>query len=458
MPVTLTARRAKGARPIRFVARGRLGEMGLDAPALAWAKANSFVGEPGRVLLVPDAGGEISAALVGLPDRLEGLDPLFAGVLARTLPGGDWYFDPLPPRPALTTLGVLLGGYAFTRYGKKNGAEVRLAAPAGVKAATLESIADGVFLARDMVNTPTNDMGPDAIEKAVRQLGRRHKAQVSSIVGDALLAKNFPMIHAVGRASAVAPRLIDLRWGPKDAPKVTLVGKGVAFDTGGLDIKPSSSMLLMKKDMGGAANVLGLAHMIMAAGLKLRLRVLIPAVENSISADAFRPGDVLTSRKGTTVEIGNTDAEGRLILADALAYGDEEAPELMIDMATLTGAARVALGPELPPFFTDDEKLAAAVSAAAVSEADPVWRLPLWQGYDNRYSSKVADINNVNTDGYAGAIIAALFLRRFVTRARSWAHFDIFAWSPIDRPHCPTGGEAHAIRALNKVLTDRYSA
>jgi leucyl aminopeptidase len=458
MAVKLTARRARGARPIRLVARGRVAELGLDPQVLAWARANSFVGEPGRVLLVPDAAGEVSAALVGLPERSEGLDPLFAGVLARTLPAGDWYFDPAPPRPALTTLGMMLGGYTFSRYARRNGAEISLACPAGVKADALERTAEGVFLARDLVNTPANDMGPEAIEKAARQLARRHKAQVSVISGDALLEKNFPMIHAVGRAASEAPRLIDMRWGPKDAPKVTLVGKGVAFDTGGLDIKPSSSMLLMKKDMGGAANVLGLAHMLMAAGLKLRLRVLIPAVENAISASAFRPGDVLTSRKGTTVEIGNTDAEGRLILADALAFGDEEAPELMVDMATLTGAARVALGPELPPFFTDDDKLAAAISAAGASEADPVWRLPLWNGYDNRYASKVADINNVNTDGFGGAIIAALFLRRFVGRAKSWAHFDIFAWSPLDRPHCPTGGEAQAIRALAKVIGDRYPA
>jgi leucyl aminopeptidase len=313
-----------------------------------------------------------------------------------------------------------------------------------------------VFLTRDLINTPTNDMGPEAIEAAVRALAKRHKATVSVVKGDALLARNFPMIHAVGRASAEAPRLIDMRWGPKGAPKVTLVGKGVAFDTGGLDIKPASSMLLMKKDMGGAANVLGLAHMVMAAGLKVSLRVLVPAVENSISANAFRPGDVLTSRKGITVEIGNTDAEGRLILADALAYADEEAPDLVLDMATLTGAARVALGPELPPFFTDDEALAAELTAAAVSEADPLWRLPLWNGYDQKYASKIADINNVNTDGFAGAIVAALFLRRFVRKAKSWAHFDVFGWSPVDRPHCPTGGEAQAIRAIERVLRDRY--
>ena len=260
--------------------------------------------------------------------------------------------------------------------------------------------------------------------------------------------QNFPMIHAVGRASAEAPRLIDMVWGDKDAPKVTLVGKGVCFDTGGLDIKPSSSMLLMKKDMGGAANVLGLASMIMAARLKLRLRVLIPAVENAISANAFRPGDVLTSRKGITVEIGNTDAEGRLVLADALALADEEKPEILVDMATLTGAARVALGPDLPPFYTQDDRLAGELADAASAAADPLWRMPLWKPYDAKLSSKIADMNNVTTDGFAGSITAALFLQRFVEKAASWAHFDIFAWSPNDRPHCPVGGEAQGIRAL----------
>ena len=239
---------------------------------------------------------------------------------------------------------------------------------------------------------------------------------------------------------------------------MTLVGKGVCFDTGGLDIKPSSGMLLMKKDMGGAANVLGLASMIMAARLKLRLRVLIPAVENAISANAFRPGDVLTSRKGITVEIGNTDAEGRLVLADALALADEEKPEILVDMATLTGAARVALGPDLPPFYTQDDELAADLADAARAAADPLWRMPLWKPYDSKLSSKIADMNNVTTDGFAGSITAALFLQRFVEKAAAWAHFDIFAWSPSDRPHCPVGGEAQGIRALELLLSKRYAA
>jgi leucyl aminopeptidase len=313
-----------------------------------------------------------------------------------------------------------------------------------------------VFLARDLINTPANDMGPEALEKAARRLARAHKATVAVVKGEDLLKKNFPIIHAVGRASAEAPRLIDLTWGPKGAPKVTLVGKGVCFDTGGLDVKTASGMLLMKKDMGGAANVLGLASMIMEAGLKLRLRVLVPAVENSISAGSFRPGDVLTSRKGLTVEIGNTDAEGRLVLADALALADEEAPQLLVDMATLTGAARVALGPDLPPFYTDDEALAADIAAASAAEEDPLWRMPLWRPYAAKLASKIADTNNVTSDGFAGSVTAALFLQRFVGKAKSWAHFDIYGWNPADRPHGPIGGEAQGIRALEKVISQRF--
>ena len=350
----------------------------------------------------------------------------------------------------------MLGGYVFTRYGKKPGKDIRLAVPAGADVAYIRRAAEAVFLARDLVNTPTNDMGPDELEQAVRALASKHKAKVSVVKGDDLLAKNFPMIHAVGRASDKAPRLVDMIWGDKNAPKVTLVGKGVCFDTGGLDIKPSSGMLLMKKDMGGAANVLGLASMIMSSRLKVRLRVLIPAVENAISGNAFRPGDILKSRKGLTVEIGNTDAEGRLILADALALADEEAPEILVDMATLTGAARVALGPDLPPFYTDDDGFASDVAVAAREQEDPLWRMPLWRPYDGKLSSKVADMNNVTTDGFAGSITAALFLRRFVEKAKSWAHFDIFAWNPSDRPHGPTGGEAQGIRALEKVISQRY--
>jgi len=457
MPVEFTAKPSRRSLPVHVLRKDGLAGAGLEAAAVAWAEANGFAGEAGRVLVLPGSGGKAAGALFGLGKDDDEFGALAFGALAKALPEGDWHFASKLVDPTLAAIGLRLGGYVFTRYGKKPGRNLSVTLPNGADAPRVARVCDGVFLTRDLVNTPTNDMGPDALERAIRALAGEHKAKVSAIKGDALLKANFPMIHAVGRASAEAPRLIDMVWGKKSAPKVTLVGKGVCFDTGGLDIKPSSSMLLMKKDMGGAANVLGLASMIMAARLKVRLRVLVPAVENAISSNAFRPGDVLTSRKGITVEIGNTDAEGRLILADALALADEEGPELLIDMATLTGAARVALGPDLPPFYTPDERLAAELSDAASAAADPLWRMPLWKPYDARLSSKVADVNNVTTDGFAGSITAALFLRRFVENAASWAHFDIFAWSPAERPHCPVGGEAQAIRALEALLVKRYS-
>ncbi|MDW6025992.1 M17 family metallopeptidase [Mesorhizobium sp. BAC0120] len=458
MPVEFTAKAARRSLPVHLVHKDGVAEAGLDAVALAWAKAHDFSGEAGRVLVLPGANGAPGGALFGLGKNDDGLAALAFGALAKSLPEGQWHFASAPADPTLAAIGLKLGSYVFTRYGKKPGRELTFALPKGVDAARAERVSQAVFLTRDLVNTPTNDMGPDMLEKAARDLAARHKARVSVTTGDALLKANFPMIHAVGRASTIAPRLIDMVWGDKNAPKVTLVGKGVCFDTGGLDIKPSSGMLLMKKDMGGAANVLGLASMVMSAGLRVRLRVLIPAVENAISGNAFRPGDILASRKGITVEIGNTDAEGRLILADALALADQEKPELLIDMATLTGAARVALGPDLPPFYTPDDSLAAGIAEAARTTADPLWRMPLWKPYDSKLSSKVADVNNVTTDGFAGSITAALFLQRFVENTRSWAHFDIFAWNPSERPHCPVGGEAQAIRALEELLLRRYPA
>ncbi|MBN9241347.1 MAG: leucyl aminopeptidase family protein [Mesorhizobium sp.] len=451
MSVEIVARKSKKSLPIHLVRPGGVEDAGLPPAALAWAKAAGFAGEAGRTLLLPDGNGALAGALFG-----QGEGALSLGALARGLPEGDWHFAARPAEPELAALALVLGGYVFTRYGKKPGRALRLALPEGADAARVERLAAGTVLARDLVNTPTSDMGPEALEKAVRGLARAHKATVSVVKGDDLLKKNFPMIHAVGRASAEAPRLIDLTWGPKGAPKVTLVGKGVCFDTGGLDIKPASGMLLMKKDMGGAANVLGLASTIMAAGLKVRLRVLVPAVENSISANAFRPGDVLTSRKGVTVEIGNTDAEGRLVLGDALALADEESPELLVDMATLTGAARVALGPDLVPFYTDDDGLAGDLATASLAVEDPLWRMPLWKPYEAKLASKVADMNNVTSDAFAGSVTAALFLKRFVGKAKSWAHFDIFAWNPADRPHGLAGGEAQAIRALERVISSRF--
>ncbi len=317
-------------------------------------------------------------------------------------------------------------------------------------------MADAATLARDLINTPANDMGPEELEQAARALAEKYGASFISIVGDELLAGNFPLIHAVGMASARTPRLIEFTWGDPKHPKVTLVGKGVCFDSGGLDLKPSSGMLIMKKDMGGAANVLALAQMIMDAKLKVRLRVLIPAVENSVAGNAFRPLDIFKSRKGVNVEIGNTDAEGRLVLADALALADEEKPDLLIDLGTLTGAARVALGPDLPPFYTDDEALAADVARHARTENDPLWRMPLWMPYDKWLDSKTADLNNAPGGAFAGSITCALFLKRFVEHAKSWLHVDIYGWTPTAKPARPEGGECQAARAIYKLLSERY--
>ncbi|WP_336742089.1 leucyl aminopeptidase family protein [Aureimonas altamirensis] len=431
---------------------------GLPEPARGWARATQFAAKPGEVLLVPGADGGLAAAVLGLGARKDASasTSLLTGALATALPAGRWRLD-CELDPDLAALGFRLGGYRFDRY-RRNGQ----AAADGPQLDVVGSggheirLYEGIALVRDLINTPANDMGPDAIERATRDLAAEFGAAVEVTTGDALLAANLPMIHAVGRASQRAPRLIDMRFGRHDAPRITLVGKGVAFDTGGLDIKPASGMLLMKKDMGGAANVLGLARMLMAGRADIALRVLIPAVENSISGDAFRPGDVLTSRKGRTVEIGNTDAEGRLVLADALTLADEEAPELLVDMATLTGAARVALGPDLPPFYTDDEELAAELARAAAVLADPMWRMPLWAPYAANLSSRVADINNVTSDGFAGSVTAALFLQGFVERARSWVHFDVFGWRPKAVAWGGVGGEAQCIRALSSIILDRY--
>lgn len=420
------------------------------ADARAWADANGFKAQPGRVLLIPGAKGEVREALAGV----DGSDPFALGKLCRSLPQGVYALGGAMGQPDLLALGWCLESYSFGRYGKSAQPVARLVCPKGVDREAVLRAARASYMVRDLVNTPASDMGPDELEQAARAVARAHKARLAVTSGKAL-EKNFPMIHAVGKASPRSPRLIDFSWGPARAPKVTLVGKGVCFDTGGLDIKPASGMALMKKDMGGAANVLGLAQMIMSAGLKVRLRVLIPAVENSISGNAFRPGDVLRSRKGISVEIGNTDAEGRLVLGDALALADEESPDLLIDMATLTGAARVALGPDLPPFYTDDEALADAIFKAGREVSDPVWRLPFWQPYNRLFESAVADMNNSGDSGFAGSITAALFLKRFVEKAKAYVHFDIFAWTPTPRPGRPKGGEAQAIRALFDVIRQR---
>jgi leucyl aminopeptidase len=450
----LSRTRATDARPVWLATSGTPLPDGVSESASNWAKANEFDGKPGSLLLLPGDAGGVSGAVFGCgSDSTD--ERLVFGKLAAGLPEGNWYFANAPKEPELAALGFLFGGYRFDRYKRATERKVTLACPEGVDADRVARFADAARLARDLINTPANDMGPDAIEAAARAIARTCKAKLKVIKG-AALEHGFPMIHAVGRAAGEQPRLIDFSWGSKSAPKITLVGKGVAFDTGGLDIKPSSSMLLMKKDMGGAANVLALAQLMMQSGLKVRLRVLIPAVENAISATAFRPGDILKSRSGITVEIGNTDAEGRLILADALTLAVDDDPDLLIDMATLTGAARVALGPDLPPFFTDDEDFAAEIAAGSMAVADPVWRLPLWAPYERKLASKVADTNNVTTDGFAGAVTAGLFLKKFAGRARSWAHFDVFGWNPVEKAHSPVGGEAQAIRAIFHVLEKRY--
>ena len=460
MPHPLLASANDASKPVWLVTEQTWPTMaeGLPQTAQGFAKAQGFQGKAGSHCLLPDADGNLMGVAFGLNGAdAKHTDPFLVGRLPTLLPEGVYRFETGAQNPTLATLAWLLGAYSFNRYRKRSEKSVRLVPPNGVDAEDVARIANAVMASRDLVNTPTSDLGPDGIEAAARQLAERHGASFNSIVGDDLLKQNFPMIHAVGRASITPPRLIDFTWGKADAPRITLVGKGVAFDTGGLDIKPSSSMLLMRKDMGGAAATLALADMIMGAKLPLRLRVLIPAVENAISSNAFRPGDILQSRKGITVEIGNTDAEGRLILADALALADEESPDLIVDFATLTGAARVALGPELPPFYTDDDALAADIARHGMAENDPVWRLPLWAPYQSQLDSKFADMNNTGGP-MAGSITAALFLRRFVQAAKAHVHFDIFAWNSSTKPARPEGGEVQAARLMYALLTERYGA
>jgi leucyl aminopeptidase len=441
---------------------GWVGEAALSDAQKAWVEAHGFKGAARKHLLLPSADGTLAGAVLGLGEDRAGTPPrdlmarpeLAIGALPSVLPPGLYRLASSVADPELAAIAWGLGAYRFRRYKSANGepAVAQLEVPHGADHARAHAIVDAVWLGRDLINTPASDLGPQEIEDAARDLAKRHGAEVSSIVGDDLLARNFPMIHAVGRASDRAPRLIDLTWGRADARRVTLVGKGISFDTGGLDIKPASAMLIMKKDMGGAASVLALTHMVMAAKLDVRLRVLIPAAENSIAGNAFRPGDVLASRAGKTVEIGNTDAEGRLVLADALALADEDAPDLIASFATLTGAARVALGPDLPPFYSDDEQLAADVLAAGNRVGDPVWRLPLWPGYEANLDSPIADMNNVSDGPFAGSVTAALFLRRFVKQARRYVHFDIYGWRPAPKPLGPKGGEPQAARAMFELL------
>lgn len=450
--------RAARSVPLQIVRSSDFSGWLDDAPATSqrWLKAIGFEPGAGRHALIPASNGDLSRVLAVVSNQPDLWD---YARLPRALPARSFRFEPdLAPEDAdQAALGWALGTYAFTRYKKSEQRCASLVWPAEADRAKVGRLAEGIALCRDLISTPASDMGPEELASAVKKLADDHGAKCSTIVGDQLLKRNYPMVHAVGRASTRAPRLVDLKWGNPRHPKLTLIGKGVCFDSGGLDLKPASNMLLMKKDMGGAATVLGLAHAVMSAKLPVRLRVLIPAVENSVSGDAFRPLDVLTSRKGLTVEVGNTDAEGRLVLADALAEADTEKPDLVIDIATLTGAARVALGTKLPALFCNSDDVATSVLAAGERVADPLWRLPLHQPYKKLLHSHVADLTNLPSGPYGGAITAALFLQHFVARKTRWIHIDTMAYNQHAAAGRPVGGEALGLRALFEALSARYA-
>ncbi|MGA2778513.1 MAG: leucyl aminopeptidase family protein [Steroidobacteraceae bacterium] len=429
-----------------------------------WIGEQAFKGERHRVVVLPDAHGGIEAALGGLGKRQGALSLWHAAGIAERLPARRYILRQSFSTDEATqiSLGFAYAAYRFERYKRlKPERCASLESPEGADRAYVEAAAESLAMARDWINTPAADFGPAELAAAAKALAQRHSASYAEWVGEDLLRGNFPAIHAVGRASAAAPRLVELRWPARtDAalPKLVLVGKGVCFDSGGLDLKTSSGMALMKKDMGGAAIVLGLANLLIAGRIRADLRVLIPAVENSIGGNAYRPGDVLATRKGLSVEVGNTDAEGRLVLCDALALADAERPDLIIDIATLTGAARVALGPELPALFGSDDQVVADLARAAAAEHDPLWPMPLWSPYDDELGSKIADLNNVSPSGLAGAIFGALFLRRFVTESARWVHLDVYAWNPKDRPGRSVGAEASGLRGVYRYLMARYGS
>ncbi|KGJ09429.1 leucyl aminopeptidase family protein [Paracoccus sphaerophysae] len=446
------------ARPLWLVPQGEDGPVWPEGVDSGFAAATGFAGRPGQLCLLPGEGG-VSWALFGVgrpatPADRPARERFALARAAEALPEGAWRIAGAPAGYDMAhgALGWLFAQYRFGRYKTAEPPRARLVCPEGVDRDAVLAMAAGEYLARDLINTPASDLGPAELEEAARDLAARHGASVDVITGDALV-EGFPMIAAVGRAagSGRAPRLIDLRF-PGEGPAVTLVGKGVCFDTGGLDIKPSASMLIMKKDMGGAANVLGLAETLARLGRAGGLRVLIPAVENAVGPDSFRPGDVLASRKGLSVEVNNTDAEGRLVLADALAYAAEAQPALLISMATLTGAARVALGPDLPPFFCDHDAAAEALFCAGRDHADPIWRMPFWEPYEAMIEPAIADLDNAPSGGFAGAITAALFLRRFTEGAGTYVHFDIYGWQPSAAPGRPKGGVGQGMRAILHAL------
>ncbi len=456
MPLTFS-KATNGSLPLYAIQAEQLDNWIKAQPkeVSAWLKANAFAANIGEVILVPNSKGMPQMAVVGLGTPATRSRGRFELAAARAkLPAQTFHLENAQDVDGLDVqlLGWLLAGYSFDRYRKPATPMADLICPETVDATRLETLAAGEKLTRDLINTPAADMGPDALEAATQSLAEMFGASIHVTKGDDLLIDNFPMIHAVGRAAEQTPRLLDMRWGDT-GPKLTLVGKGVCFDTGGLNLKPGGSMALMKKDMGGAATVLGLAQMVMSLKLPIQLRVLIPAVENAVSGNAFRPGDILTSRKGLTVEINNTDAEGRLVLADALALAEEDAPDQIISMATLTGAARVAVGPDLAPFYTNSDTLAAALTGAADRVADPVWRMPFWDPYEKMIEPGIADLDNAPAGGFAGSITAALFLRRFVDMD-AYTHFDIYGWNPTAAPARPKGAVGMGARALLEALPE----
>jgi leucyl aminopeptidase len=459
LPYNLVGRETAGAVPIVPLTAGGL-ESWLsraDAPAVAWVQATGFAAKAGETVLLPAATGGLAGVLLGVEDAARTGLWDYAG-LPGTLPVGRFAIDAELSSADATraALGWALATYRFDRYTKMDAPRAELVWPEGADQGHVARAAAGTALARDLINTPACDLGPTALATAAETLAASYGAEFSVLVGDRLLENNYPTIHAVGRGATDAPRLIDIRWGDPAHPKVTLVGKGVCFDTGGYDLKPSSGMLTMKKDMGGSAQALGLARMIMDSGLKVRLRVLVPAVKNMVSGDAFLPMDVIRTRKGTTVEIGNTDAEGRLVLCDALTEADSEKPELILDYATLTGAARVALGTDLPALFSNDDTVAGDWMRHGLEEEDPVWRLPLHAPYRALLKTKIADLSNTGSAPFAGAITAALFLEHFVSPTTRWAHIDLMAWNTKDRPGRPEGGEAMAIRGAYRMIEERF--
>ncbi len=430
----------------------------LDPIQSRWVVANDFKAVKGEILNLASADGKLAAVVIGLGDNddCHTKDIWYLAPLAKTLPGGIYRLTG-DHDPKLDAIGWATAQYKFDCYQKEKNTRKAILCLKD-KAILKEAVAiiNGITMIRDLVNTPTCDMGPSHLSVVMRELAGRHGATFTETVGDDLLTRGYNSIHTVGRAATNRPRLLDMTWGRKDAPGLTLVGKGVCFDTGGLDLKPSSGMRLMKKDMGGAAHVLGLAQMIMETRLDVRLRLLIPAVENNISGDAFRPGDIIKTYKGTTVEVDNTDAEGRLVLCDALALASEDSPDLMLDFATLTGAARVAMGPAIVPFFTDGDALARDLTRHSEKENDPVWRMPLYAPYAPQLKSNCADLNNMGAGPYGGAIMAALFLKHFVKNPEKWVHFDVFAWNLNDQPGRPKGGEAMGIRTVFAYLKSNF--